>query len=239
MTTRVPRTGFAWCQHEATHAAPSVSGVAAASINDDARVDIVSVSSAGAISWFESAAAGGLQWTQHEIAADAAGARHVLVLDIDGDNDQDVATLVDSSIAGRVDLVWYQNGGSPSFSFAGPYTIKSDIGEGATYSLAMVAGTVGTVIGDDIVVVSSQDTAILIFECAAGMDCTEASHWGDSGTPVELSSANQHIPAGDLLDDIVLADLDADTDLDIVTVSRSDSSVRWYQNLGSNPMVKA
>jgi hypothetical protein len=226
--------GLRWCQHETTHAAPSVSGVAAASINGDARVDIVSVSTVGAISWFESAAPGGLQWTQHEIAGNAAGARHVLVLDIDGDSDQDVATVVDSSTAGRVDLVWYRNDGSPSYSFAGPYTIKSDIGAGATYSLAMVAGSVGTVTGDDIVVVSSQDTAILIFECAAGVDCTQSSHWGDSGTPVELSSTNQHIPAGNILDDIVLADLDADTDLDIVTVSRSDGSVRWYQNLGSN-----
>ena len=36
----------------------------------------------------------------------------------------------------------------------------------------------------------------------------------------------------------MLADLDADADLDIVTVSRSDSSVRWYQNLGSNQWSK-
>ena len=230
--------GLRWCQHEATHAAPSVSGVAAAFINGDARVDIVSVSSAGAVSWFESAADGGVQWTQHEIAADASGARHVLVLDIDGDGDQDVATLVDSSTPDRVDLVWFENEGGPAYSFAGPYIIKSDIGQGTGYSLAMVAGSVGTVPGDDIVVVSSQDTAIMIFECAAGATCTEPTHWGDSGTPVELSSGTQHIPSNNLLDDIMLADLDADADLDIVTVSRSDSSVRWYQNLGSNQWSK-
>merc|ERR1711871_584086 len=231
--------GLRWCQHEATHAAPSVSGVAAASINGDARTDIVSVTS-GVVSWFESAAEEGVQWTRHEIASDALGARHVLVLDIDGDNDQDVATLVDApDSTGNMDLVWYRNDGNPSYSFSGPYTIKSDIGTGSGYSLAMVAGNVGTAPGDDIVVVSSEDTAIMIFECAhASQDCTESTHWGASGTPVVLSVGSQHIPASDELDDIVLGDLDADDDLDIVTVSRVGSSVRWYQNLGSNQWSK-
>jgi hypothetical protein len=230
--------GLRWCQHEATHAAPSVSGVAAGSINDDARLDIISVTAAGTISWFESAADEGVQWTEHEITAAAVGARHVLVLDVDGDGDQDVATVVDTTSSG--DLVWYRNGGSGgSYAFDGPHTIRSDIGTGTDFSLAMVAGNVGTDAKDDIVVVSTEDTAVFIFECT-GNDCTASTHWGSSGTPVELSPTTTHIPATDLLDDIVLGDLDADGDLDIVTVSRAGTHhfVRWYQNLGGNSWSK-
>merc|ERR1711871_749883 len=228
--------GVRWCQHEATHAAPSVSGVAAADINGDSREDIVSVSSAGSVTWFESAAEGGVQWTAHEIDADATGALHVLVLDIDGDGDLDVATLVDSSTAGDVDLVWYANAGSTQdYSFSDPYFIAT-IGQKDGMSLAMAAGHMDLDDGGDgIVVVSSGDTAIKIFYCgsrAGAGSCDTAGDW----SPTTLSVGSGHIDSGDLLDDIVLADVDADGDLDIVTASRSNSIVRWHENNAAFPM---
>ena len=208
--------GLRWCQHEATHDAPQVSGVAAVSINGDARLDIVSVTEAGEVSWYESAAEAGVQWTQRVIsdtctgtvsagdcptlfataggvgaancptgythnANSAAGARHVLVLDIDGDGDQDVATVVDTT--NSADLKWYRNVGGPSYMyvFTGPYTIQADLGTGTGYSLAMAAGNVGTDTKDGIAVVTSQDKAIKIFECPSGTDCTDTFSLGRDG----------------------------------------------------------
>jgi hypothetical protein len=167
--------GMRWCQHEATHAAPQVTGVAAGDLNGDGLVDMVSISSAGSVVWYESAVQGA-QWTANELTASlAAGAKNVLMFDVEGDGDEDIVAVTTESSG---TLMWFRNNGGAGFD--GPFTIQAGLGTtSATAELSMVKGDV---IGDskqDIIICTNDDTAIQLKHCPT----TSGASWSSTDAP--------------------------------------------------------
>ncbi|SVA87744.1 uncharacterized protein METZ01_LOCUS140598, partial [marine metagenome] len=151
-----------------------------------------------------------LSFTAADIATSAIGAYDVHVADMDGDGDLDIvsASQSDSTIA------WYENDGA-----ANPSWSAADIATSADGALGVhVADMDGD--GDlDIVSASLGDDTIAWYENNGAADPT----W----TAADIATS------ADGAYDVKVADMDGDGDLDIVSASRYDSTIAWYENNGA------
>jgi len=179
----------------------------AADLDNDGDLDIVAVAEGNsAITWVENLNGIGTSWAKNPLRLDLIGARDVTTGDLDGDGDIDVIGTVLLSDS----LFWWEN-----------------VGLGATWIEHLISNEVdgadsleiGDIDGDghlDIAVTAGDDNDILWFSNVDG----DGSNW--SGQTVE----------GALLGptSLAIADLDGDTDLDIVATGSALGTVRWWDN---------
>jgi hypothetical protein len=154
-----------------------------------------------------------ISFTAADIATSADGAHDVELADMDGDGDLDIVTAsyLDDTIA------WYENDGAanPSWSAA---NIATSANGARDVHVADMDGD-----GDlDIVSASHDDDTIAWYE-------------NDSAGNPSWSAANIATSANGATD-VKVADMDGDGDLDIVSASRNDNTIAWYENDGAaNP----
>ncbi|MEC8821742.1 MAG: VCBS repeat-containing protein, partial [Pseudomonadota bacterium] len=164
------------------------------------------------IAWYDNNGAADPSFTARTIATTADGAASVFAADLDGDGDQDVisASLDDNTVA------WYENGlsafGSHSFTAA-------DIATSAD-------GTRGVFVADmdndgdmDILSASQVDDAIAWYE-------------NDGAANPSWTAADIATSADDAFS-VFAADMDNDGDMDIVSASKNDDAIAWYENNGA------
>ncbi len=95
-------------EHTVTSTFGEPAGVAAADLDGDTDLDIVSVAFQGhAVAWWENDGTGG-GWIEHPIAGDFHGACSIHCADLDGDTDIDVAATAEESNA----VAWWENDGT-------------------------------------------------------------------------------------------------------------------------------
>jgi hypothetical protein len=192
-----------------TTAANSAQSVFAADIDGDGDLDVLSASAGDdKIAWYENTDAGSFG-TQQVISTAADGAWSVFAADLDRDGDLDVlsASRWDDKIA------WYENtDGAGSF---GSQQILSTAAFDATSVLATDLDGDGDL---DVLSASETDDEIAWHENTDGE--------GGFGGPQMISTA------ADGPRSVFAANVDGGGDLEVLSASRHDDRIAWYENGG-------
>ena len=157
------------------------------------------------LDWYEQGTAPAPLWTRHVISPFPAGSLSVQAADIDQDGDMDV-------VSGG----WYENNGAadPSFTYRPVITFPT-----AGYLSSIFVKDIDRDGDPDIV--SSEEERI-------------AWHENRGGTPIVWTSRSVST-AVDFAMAVHAADLDGDTDVDILSASFDDDKIAWYENDGGSP----
>ncbi len=244
---------FAW--HIVTQDARGVRAALIADLNGDGHMDIYSASDTdNAISWYQNNGARPPTFTRHIISRNAAYARSVYAADLDGDGDLDLmsASQNDHKVA------WYENLGGAPLEF---FERAVDMGAGGVLHIHADDLDVLTALEYDNSLRwyenlgGSPPTFQMHFvstnayiphaihsgdfdqdgdaDLVAAIEGTNTIAWyeNDGGRPPHFSERiivnNTLVAHG-----VYVADLDKDGDLDVISASREDGKIAWYENLG-------
>lgn len=191
--------------------------VIAADINGNGTLDVVVASyEDGKIVWFESLNSEDYFSEQKIISKDADGAKSVRAADIDGDGDLDVVSISGMSSTGDIDKIsWYEN-----LDGEGTFGDQNAILQGSYDS----------------------PDGLLVFDVDDDGDndvMTSLSDWPNDDVIIWYENmdghgnfGNEHIISTEVdgLKKLLSADIDGDNDLDVVSISLSDSKAAWYEN---------
>jgi hypothetical protein len=181
----------------------------AADIDNDGDMDVVNATEGSDdINWYENDGTG-VFGSANLVSNSVDGPADIVVTDIDGDNNLDIisASRYDDKIA------WYKNDGLGNF---GAQQIISTSADGA-YSV-FVADMDGD--GDqDVLSASYNDDKVAWYENKDGL--------GSYGPQQVISN----IADGAI--SVYAADLDKDGDMDVISASKDDDKLAWYENDGA------
>lgn len=218
------REGLAWSPHEITSTADLVRVVAVGDLDNDGDLDLAAADALDdEIEWFrnETIHRSALVGTRHVVSTvSGSGPNDLEVgdLDLDGDPDLVVSSFWDRTVR------WYDNDLSGSSSF-----VTRDL-----YTAAVNRYTEAVTLADldhdgDLDAVSAYNDLL------PGAT-SDAIYWheSDGGSPPSFTvHCVTTIADGPVSLDT--GDLDSDGDLDVVSGSMNDDTLRWYRNSGASP----
>ncbi len=180
----------------------------AADVDGDGRVDLMSASARdNTVAWYRNL--GGGAFAEFTVATDAIGAQFIYANDIDGDGDID---LLSSSERDNT-IAWYANRLRVGRGFE-----KFIVSNNAPGVHAAIAVDVDMDGDQDIVAAVEYTDQIIWYESSGGFT--------PAFTPHLVS------PFADIAHGVFADDIDGDGDVDILSASRGDGKVAWYENLG-------
>ncbi|MFK7847595.1 MAG: FG-GAP-like repeat-containing protein [Rhodothermales bacterium] len=195
--------------HDISLNANNAYAVYAADIDNDGDLDVLSASSSDdKIAWYENLDGDGTFGEEITITKAAKGATDVLAVDVDGDGDLDVvsSSTFDDKIA------WYENtDGLGVFGVQQVITVDADL------AIAVHAADLDQDGDMDILSASSGDNKIAWYKNLDGQ--------GTFSAQTIISTQADRAFA------VYTADLDSDGDLDVISGSRDDNKIAWYENL--------
>lgn len=204
-------------RHTVTRQAIYARSVYAADLDGDGDLDLMSASqNDNKVAWYENLGGTPLQWREQVIDRGASGVQHIHADDLDGDGDMDIVVAVEYDNTIR----WYENlGGSPP-AFRMHFVSQSAPAVHAVYT------------GD-----ADQDGDSDIFAAIEGSN-TIAWYENLGGSPPTFA---EHVIVNNTLiaHGIYAADIDGDGDLDVLSASRDDGKIAWYENVGGQYAVSA
>lgn len=177
-------------------------------IDGDDDKDVVAVSSSSfTLSWYENIDGLGTFSPIQILAGNALAKSAIFAEDIDGDGDKDLVTTTNAE--NKVE--WHENLGGAG-NFASPQIITAEA-QGAISVFVTDLDNDGDM---DVLASSLQDDKIAWYENLDGQ--------GDFGPQIIISLDSQS-PFS-----VQAADLDNDGDMDVLSASRNDNKVAWYEN---------
>ena len=193
-----------------------------ADLDHDGHIDVVTTEPGNRdIVWYRNDGNG--NFDEGRITGEQLGATEIEVFDIDGDGDNDLVAgnFYGSYLNGRNTITWYENDGKGRFA---PHTVSQNVDN----TFAELA--VGDMDGDGQADILFGDNAR--FD-AARVRLFRQQRSGDGvnfAEPVDVEQGQLSI------EDVGLADMDGDMDLDAIVASfgQDDAAtqIRWYENLG-------
>ena len=254
-----------WTARNITTSADVARVVYAIDLDNDTDIDVLSASYYDdKIAWYENDGSSPPGWTTRIITTSADGAEDVYAIDLDNDNDVDVlsASFYDGTIAwyendggtppnwtnrvvdsisnsdasavhatdidndGNIDVIggftdnskviWYENSGDSPPNWTAHTVTTNIIG-----TLSVYAEDIDSDNDMDILTTSVQQDKVAWHENNGGSPPT----WTER---IITSSANW-------VTDAYARDIDGDEDIDVLSASREDDKVAWYENDGSSP----
>ena len=183
--------------------------VHATDVDGDGDIDVLSASiDDDKIAWYENTDGLGTFGPQQVISTNANGGYDVYAVDVDGDGDVDAlsASLFDNKVA------WYEN--TDGLGTFGTEQVISNNADGAYSVHATDLDGDGDV---DVLSASNNDDKIAWYENADGLG---------TFSPPRLISIN-----ADSARSVYATDLDGDGDVDVLSASRADNKIAWYENI--------
>ncbi|MBW2310537.1 MAG: VCBS repeat-containing protein [Deltaproteobacteria bacterium] len=199
--------GSAWTASTITTSALIARSVYAADIDCDGDLDVLSASSDDdTIAWYQNSGTGSFS-AEKVISSSALGAWSVHASDIDGDGDLDVlsASETDDKIA------WYENLAGDGSAWS-----THSITTTADYATCVYAADIDGDGDMDVLSASAEDKKIAWYKNTTG----NGSAW----------TANSITTSADGAWSVYAADIDGDGDMDVLSASRNDDKVAWYEN---------
>jgi len=193
-----------------TAAVADVNSIFAADVDGDGDLDVLAGSpTAGEISWYENTDGFGHFGSAQVITNGALDVRSVFVADVDGDGDKDVlsASYEDDKIA------WYEN--TDGFGAFGPQRVITTEADGAN---AVFAADLD---GDGDTDVLSADLGDSMIQWYQNIDGLGA--FGPKRAIAAVIDGAAFVYA---------ADVDGDSDIDVLTPSGHRKGLAWYENSG-------
>ncbi len=183
--------------------------VAAADIDADGDFDVIGAARNGdQIAWWRNDLGSGGSWTFFEIGNDFSDAFTIYPADIDGDLDLDV--VVGGNFSGK--LAWFENVAGDG-SIWDPHAVRPSIDDPRTVAAADLDGD-----GDmDILHGGAVGSYVAWWENRDG----DGSAWVGHRISTESNA----------IFSLRAADVDGDSDLDIVGSANGATTVRWWENL--------
>ena len=182
--------------------------VYATDIDGDGDIDVLSASQYDKkIAWYDNTDGLGNFGVQQIITTDAAGASSVYATDIDGDGDMDVlsASQYDNKIA------WYENTDG-----LGSFGIQQIITTDVSFARSVFATDIDGDGDMDVLSASWNDDKIAWYENTDGI--------GSFGTQQIITTET------DAVISVYATDIDGDGDMDVLSASRGDDKITWYEN---------
>ena len=186
--------------------------VFAADIDGDGDIDFAAAFIVDdKIAWYENTVGDGSVFVERIISTTADGAVSVIAADVDGDGDND---LLSASVFGDT-IAWYENTAGDGSAFV-EHSISTTFNRAFSVFAADVDGDGDT----DVVSASNGDDKISWFENTNG----------DGSTFVERIVGTNAVE----VESVFAIDVDADGDLDLLSASKADDKVAWYENTSGN-----
>jgi uncharacterized protein YuzB (UPF0349 family) len=178
-------------------------------------IDVLAASAVGnTILWYENDAMVPPSFTEHPVSNDAPGVQGLFWADLNGDPDLDVV----AALAGDDSIAWYENLGSGDFG--NPDTNRKDVAlltaNGAVSVFAIdLDGDTDT----DVLSASAFDDKIAWYENLGG------GNFGNTGLNQKIISNS-----ADGAQSVFAIDMDNDGDVDVLSASNADDSIRWFES---------
>ena len=196
----------AFASHEFDHA--RASSMFAIDMDNDGDVDVLSEIDEGIV-WYENIDGEGT-FGEHKVVALETGVSFVNATDVDGDGDVDVISQSGRyPLPSRFKIVWYENMDGKG-TFSEPRVVASET-EGNSVHVADVDSD------GDVDIVSTNGGNIIWYE-----------NVGEKGT---FSEPHIVAPIADRISSLSAVDMDADDDVDLLTFSRQDDNISWYEHV--------
>ncbi len=201
-------TGAFGAQQVITTLADRAESVFAADLDGDGDADVLSASYLDdEIAWYENSDGQGTFGPQQLISTIADGAWSVFAADLDGDGDIDVLSAAFEGDR----VVWHENtDGQGTF---GPQQVITTLADGARSVLAADVDGDGDT---DVLSASSNDNKVAWYENTDGQ--------GSFGPQLVISTLASHAYS------VTAADVDGDSDVDVLSASFEDDKIAWYEN---------
>jgi hypothetical protein len=209
--------GSGWVKHAvAETATPGATGLAIGDVDGGGYADIIVAAKepSDQVGWYQNPLPGPVTpfWPAWEVESPADGAREVMLADIDGDDDLDIA----AALRDEDRIVWYAAGDdSEPVSWT-----RHDIGPASGPRGVYVAD----INGDgrlDVVAGSMNDGAVLWFEAPPD----PSGIWSPCIVDTDLAGVKG----------VFACDIDGDNDLDIIAAGRDAGMVVWYEQRDLDP----
>jgi len=178
-------------------------------LDGDLDMDIISASlSDDKIAWYENMDGLGSFGAQKIISTSTDGPNSIFATDIDGDGDMDIisASINDDKIA------WYENTDG-----LGGFGTQQIITTNFDQAFSVYAIDIDGDLDKDVVAASNGDDKIAWYENMDGL--------GTFG-PEKIISTD-----ADQARSVFASDIDGDGDMDVLSASRSDDKIAWYENM--------
>jgi hypothetical protein len=191
--------------------------VFAADIDGDGFMDVLSGSvDDNKVAWYRNGGGSPPTWTPQVISSTAGGVRAVFAADVNADGRVDVL----SANFDTDTFMWYKNGGGAAPVWT-PYTIATGVAYDGPHSI-----NAADLDGDgrvDVATACWMGNSIAWHKSGGG----SAPTW----TSYTISSTTMSASF------VVVADVDGDGRLDVVSSSYSDDKIAWFRNGGGSPIV--
>ncbi|MCA9249794.1 MAG: FG-GAP repeat protein [Phycisphaerales bacterium] len=182
--------------------------VFAADLDGDGDADVLAGPSGyNVVSWYENTDGAGSFGPPQPLHSSGYGARSVFAVDVDGDDDFDVLSI----LIGNDSITWHENlDGQANF---GVEQVITNVAGSATSLFAIDLDSDGDA---DVLSASGLHDEIVWYQNNDGM--------GEFGA-AQLVASNVLLPSS-----VFAADLDGDGDLDALSASQNDDKIAWYKN---------
>jgi hypothetical protein len=205
-------SGGSWGEHVVDGEFEGAISVYSADMDGDEDIDVIGAAlTPRDVVWWENADGDGTSWTKHPINTDFWGVNSVYAADVDGDDDMDVLA------AGLVncDVMWWENVDGLGTTWEEHY-----VDDEFTAAESVFAADVDGDMDIDVLGAASVANDITWWENVDGTG----------------ESWNEHIVADDFEKayDVKAADIDGDSDIDIIGAGLYVDDITWWENVDGN-----